>query len=356
MKLAVIIQGSLIKFTKLLDININYLKEYIDPRDIYISTWKKDLNSKIDTTVSAELNEIKIKHDVNIILNDDPITKDEVKIINNNNFVRQCCSSYYGINYALKIKDYDYIIKLRTDSALHGYDYLLNKINEEQNKILCSSFFFRKDIAYHPGDHVIAGKTNEIYDLFRIQFDKTNKCRNDFKYGINSGLDKRYLHAMYDNDELISNVIQQNISNTPPEIKLCVDYLINKLNRKVFKKESHILMKEYFSPIDLEGFKNYYINSNRLGYCFCKREITEKYNGDIFRFINEELKTQCNCYRPYICDHVARWAIVKILLENIVKNSEDIVPIENDDLTTYCSFIRPYALLKETKNLVRFGV
>ncbi|NVM36699.1 MAG: hypothetical protein HWN81_13975 [Candidatus Lokiarchaeota archaeon] len=356
MKIAVIIQGSLINFTNLLDINLTSLKEYINPRDIYISTWKKDLESKKDTTVSAKLSEIKLKHDVNIILNDDPVTRDEVKIINNNNFVRQSCSSYYGINYALRRKDYDYIIKLRTDSALHGYDYLLNKINEEQNKILCSSFFFRKDIAYHPGDHIIAGKSNEIYDLFRIQFDKTNRCRNEFKDAIKYGLDKRYLHAMYENEELASKLIQQNVSNTPPEIKFCVDYLINKLNRKVYKKESHILMKEYFSPIDLEGFNNYYVNSNKMKYYFHKREITEKYNGDIFDFINQELERTCNCYGIHICEHVARWAIIKILLENIVINSKDIVPIENDDLTTFCSFMKPYTLLEETKNLVKFGV
>lgn len=356
MKIAVIIQGSLIKYTELLDINITSLKEYINPRDIYISAWKKDLCSPKDTSVTAKLNEIKIKHDVNIILNDDPVNRDEVKIINNNNFARQCCSSYYGINYALKIKDYDYIIKLRTDLVLHGYDYLLNKINEEQNKILCSSFFFRKDIPYHPGDHIFAGKTNEIYDLFRIQFDRINKCRSDFKYCIKLGLDKRYLHAMYDDGESISNVMQQNISNTPPEIKFCVDYLINKLNRQVLKKESHILMKEYFSPIDLEGFKNYYVNSNQMRCSFYKREITEKYNGDIFHFINKELERKCDCYLPHICDHVARWAIVKMLLENIVRNSEDIIPIEKNDLEIFCSFMRPFALLKETKNLFKYGV
>jgi hypothetical protein len=359
MKIAAIIQGPCINNIYYLDKNIESLKTSINTGDIYVSTWKEDLMSKKDTKIRQKLIDIQNKHKgINIILNDDPVTNDEVKILNGNNFIRQCCSSYYGINYALKLKDYDYFIKMRTDSVCKGYENLLNQIyTNKEDKIFTSSLFYRSDIPYHPGDHILASKTDNIYNLFRLQFNKANKCRKSILNGISTALDDRYSVALYNqNCKIVKSLIQQNAINTPPEIKLCVDYLINKIGRKVYKKESHILMKKYFSPIDMLNFDDFYTRSNKLDCYFHKKEINDIFQGDIYEYSKALMKRKCKC-QQYLCKHRARWAVVGLIIKNIVKTNEDIKSLEHkDDFEIYLSFIKCYTLLEETKYLARLGV
>jgi len=339
MKIAVIIQGSCINNIDILHANINNLKDYIDPQDIYISTWNEDLwNNK---KLFNELKRLKDDNNIKVVLNK-PIL-DKSLLFNNNNFVKQSVSSYNGIVNALKFNSYDYIIKLRSNAMYKGYNVLIDKIIEEKNKIVCSSSFFRNDLPYHPGDHIIAGKTSEIYDFFNLQIEKIKELgvNNNIIYSYLS--DKRYSYAFYDDPDLMDKIIHQNVTNTPPEIKFCVDYLINKIGRNVYKKESHVLMKKYFSPIDINKFDSYYYYVNSIKCEIYKDDIDLNYNGDIINFITSYFKEKCKC-KYFLCKHRAGYALMKTLFNNTVKKSEDLIPIVQDDITTYCKFVSPYTL------------
>jgi len=148
-------------FTILIQGKLNYecldffVKNYNDT-PIVISGWNNDYH--IYETIKN-----KYKNLNNII----PTFSEMPSNFGPANFNLQCISTINGLKF---VKTY-IVIKIRGDEYYSNLNNLIPKIIEKR-KIYCSPIFFRSmkywglNYRYHISDHILAGYTKDIYEMF----------------------------------------------------------------------------------------------------------------------------------------------------------------------------------------------
>lgn len=93
-------------------------------------------------------------------------------IWNDRNVYYQCLSTLNG----LRLVDTPFTIKVRADYPYDIAESTLDILEKTPDKIIANNVFFLKDwkTKYHPGDHVIAGRTQYLKQGFEIA---TSRCR-----------------------------------------------------------------------------------------------------------------------------------------------------------------------------------
>jgi len=93
-------------------------------------------------------------------------------IWNDRNVYYQAMSTLNG----LRLVDTPFTIKVRADYPYDMAESTLTILGKTPDKIVANNVFFLKDwqTKYHPGDHVIAGRTQYLRDGFEIA---TSRCR-----------------------------------------------------------------------------------------------------------------------------------------------------------------------------------
>lgn len=338
MTTGVVIQGPITDILCLKK-NIEYLKEWFDTKDIVVSTWDNKSAAKLELL------------DIEIILNNEQAVSgscEHFNVLNHNNFFYQIWSSAQGVAQLLKKKNYDHIIKIRTDEYYKNYDSLIRSM-EDDSRIHSSSIFFRSDVPFHVGDHLLAGPAMKIKELFesnlRKLIDLTDFDRFCYECNVNF-----YSTALFrDPDFSIGKLHPFTPNMIPPECKLAVEYLRSRGIDNISPGSSATLMKEYFKPVDVNWFEEYLCRANSLGF-----DITQDtYSNAIDTILYSPHYSCSNCHPNIICDTRIRQSILVILLRNMATTADHIKNYKHDDFTTYCSIHAPFKLLPEFNKRIR---
>jgi hypothetical protein len=161
---------------------------------------------------------------------------------------------------ALDLVKTKYVIKMRGDEYWSYPENIYEAIKLEPNKLHCSSVFFRawQYCEYHMSDHIIAGTTENLITLFTTTKHNWNAGRlNVSKWKID-GTFTRYIHTH------------------APEERLTKSYLETKEPDRFEKEDGRILMKEYFSILDIDLLKPYKVKANLFKIEFKDNFIPEK--------------------------------------------------------------------------------
>lgn len=114
---------------------------------------------------------------VEIILNEE-LTDDSIgDYYNYNNIYRQSISTYNGL-LACKTR---YAVKTRSDEMVEDLSTLIHRLRENDDKVITSDIFFRKDGQYkfHASDHLMCGKSDLLLKAFGLAIDF---CRGGISY------------------------------------------------------------------------------------------------------------------------------------------------------------------------------
>jgi hypothetical protein len=153
-----------------------------------------------------------------------------------------------------------YVIKMRGDEYWSYPENIYQSIVTEPDKIHCSSVFFRawQYCEYHMSDHIIAGTTENIKLLFETsKYNYDNGRLNVSKWKVD-GKFKGYIHTH------------------APEERLTKSYLEAKEPDRFEKVDGRILMKEYFSILDIQLLRPYKVKANLFKIEFKDNFIPEK--------------------------------------------------------------------------------
>jgi hypothetical protein len=161
---------------------------------------------------------------------------------------------------ALDLVKTKYVIKMRGDEYWSYPENIYQSILSEPNKLHCSSVFFRawQYCEYHMSDHIIAGMTENIKLLFHKSKHNWDSGRlNVSKWKID-GEFKGYIHTH------------------APEERLTKSYLETVEPDRFEVEDGRILMKEYFSILDIQLLKPYKVKANLFKVEFRNNFIPEK--------------------------------------------------------------------------------
>ena len=188
---SIIIQGPLNKRS------ISTIPEYLKRGEVIVSCWGNDDLSLLD----------EYKKDIKIIANKhSEIGRFRSRPGSASPWVYQ---NYTTRNGLLAAKSF-FSIKVRSDESYPNLDPLIKmliKQNEErdpetgefENRIITSNIYFRKDRdkKFHPSDHIIAGRTPRMIDIFSLSVIEAARLAGDFpeqiigQAVINSKFDKK---------------------------------------------------------------------------------------------------------------------------------------------------------------------
>jgi hypothetical protein len=335
--IAVIIQGPLNDVYSLYK-NINYLKRFVDEQDILISTWDNERNLHLlsDFNTGIILSDVK------------PIKKSclHFPLINKNNYFFQTYSTAIGIANLIQRNEYEYIIKLRTDEYYEDYGALIEIICNN-NRIVSSSLFYRNDIPFHIGDHVLAGPAEEMFLMFEKAIAELMRLRSQ-EYFLQELLSDKYSEILYNNTHAdLCNMVPFKLTNITPEQRLTIAYLSQKEAMCDIKVENHpTFMKQYFTPFDVRLTKKYRCVANSLN----RLVITEHNIGDLDTTIMTDPNFVCTDCLPHIlCEKTINQANIIKLLRSIVTDNSTITALK-DDSAIFNSLHAPHKVLPEFKN------
>lgn len=153
-----------------------------------------------------------------------------------------------------------YVIKMRGDEYWSYPENIYQSIITEPDKIHCSSVFFRawQYCEYHMSDHIIAGTTENLKLLFETSKHNYDKGRLNVSKWKVDGQFKGYIHTH------------------APEERLTKSYLEAKEPDRFEKVDGRILMKEYFSILDIQLLRPYKVKANLFKIEFKDNFIPEK--------------------------------------------------------------------------------
>lgn len=334
MKIGVVIQGSLTNFYALYK-NIYYLTRLIDPEDIVVSSWD-------DQSLQDDINVHCIYSNIKALQN----SCEHFRFLNKENKYYQIYSTYHGIQYLLANKDYDYIIKVRTDEFFSDYDYLLQQLTDDtQDKIHCSSIFFRNNFPFHIGDHILAGSQQKMCLLFQTLYDKWQLLQEPIHF-INDFKHDKYQKAIFPTSSILNEVFKWNLTTLPPETLFALHYLWG-LGHETLLCDHVNLMQKYFDVISVVNLGSFCINSNTL-----KLSITHNTINDLHKQILTSPKLVCaDCQPEVLCNTRQHQALLSILIHGITTNINQLVPL-NSDVNNYNSLRAPWRILDNFKNMV----
>lgn len=147
---------------------------------------------------------------------------------------------------ALKRVTTKYVIKLRGDEYYSNLQYIRNSLLVEPDKIHTSPIFFRawQYAEYHVSDHIIAGTTKNMLDMFEST-----------KYNFDTG--KENISKWK-----VDGKFHKWVTTHAPEERITKSYL-RKVDPLRFEKvDGRILMKEYFNILDIDLLHPYKIRAN----------------------------------------------------------------------------------------------
>lgn len=327
MKIGVVVQGGMSNFY-MLQKNISMLKSFFPAEDIVVSTWK---NHKILEDLG-----------VHVIKTDQKIFKKchHFNIVNKNNRIYQIWSTSYGISHLIdSTKEYDYIIKIRTDEWFEKYDVIIDRMQAD-SRIHSASAFFRTDFPFHVGDHLLGGPTEAMIDFYRHNM---NSCLGSMD-GVSlaeSSLSGSYQKAIVPKGCGVDGVFKWTPISTPPETYFTINYL-NGIGNDVELTDHKPLLNKYFSPLPLEILGDFYISTNSLGLNISHKTL-DKLEEAIFT--DEELICD-DCHPDFLCDSRRHQALLLALVRNMAKEDKDIVEL-TDGFQIYNSLRRPWANIKD---------
>jgi hypothetical protein len=175
--------------------------------------------------------------------------------IKGNNTYMQVYTSLLGI-YQSKT---NYTIKMRGDEYYSKLDTFIEKMRNDHTKIITSNIFFRKikDWVYHISDHIIGGKTSNLFKMF-------SSCKCILEEKKNIILEEK------------KNIKQKDIA---PEQWLTVSYLLTFYDEStLYKKENaKDLMLKHFDMIRVEEFADFIISCFG-GKIYGKDDLIKRHN------------------------------------------------------------------------------
>ena len=136
---------------------------------VVISCWDTDDISLLDP----------YKNDIKIIINK---YSDVLPYAKKTHLKNPIILQYYNTSNALKHCNTYFTIKLRSDESYPNLDAIIKKLKQNRDskntwfKIITSNIYFRfdKQVKFHPSDHIVAGLTSRMRQIFQHAF---NKCK-----------------------------------------------------------------------------------------------------------------------------------------------------------------------------------
>jgi len=161
---SIIIQGPLNQRS------IKTIPEYTKYGKVIVSCWDNDNLSLLDS----------YKNDIKIIINK---YSDVLPHAKKTHLKNPIILQYYNTSNALKECDTYFAIKLRSDESYPNLDAIVQKLRHNRDshntwfKIVTSNIYFRFDnqVKFHPSDHIVAGLTSRMKEIFQHAF---NKCKH----------------------------------------------------------------------------------------------------------------------------------------------------------------------------------
>jgi hypothetical protein len=335
----VIVQGPEYEATKT---TIEYLRSFgFSKENIILSTYKKEEKEAIEyDCMIAEVNEIK------------PNTNYNFDVLNKNNYANQILTTSNAFKTISELElSYKYVIKIRSDEYYEDYSGLIEKMEDNPSKIICSNLFFRKDFPYHIGDHIMAGTYKNMAGMFAA-------CSEKLVKPVSSPLElqnyllkdnyKKYIFNNYYNGP--SKFIEMLEINNPPECRLAINYLIYKGHEPLCKRHKE-LMNKYFDVIDIGKMGKFNFNWKGLGIT-----INEENNDDILATILKGPKYNCTTCPPRIlCQQRKKQAQLYNTFENCIFNMRELYDLV-DDAAIFSSVYKPHRIAKKFERLIDFGI
>jgi hypothetical protein len=207
-----IISGTTILLQGKIDLSVyNFYLENYKNTPIVISTWEDSI-----------LDESVIDKSTLIIKSKYP------PIPGKQNICLQLISTLNGLNYI----NTKYVIKIRGDETYSNLEYIESFLHQNDKLLYVTPIFFRKwdVIPYHISDHLIAGLTSNVFNMFSSSYSNYNS-----NYGY------------IDTVEVLLG-------------KSYIDFCENKILD--FNESNAQYMKKYYSILDLEKLKPYKIVAN----------------------------------------------------------------------------------------------
>jgi hypothetical protein len=148
--LTILIAGPLNKIS--LD-NLDYYKSI---GKVVISYWEND-SSDILTDYNLD--------DVLCVRRPLPRNQDVIYAQGYGTFAYQVCGIYNG----LSVTNTKYVIRTRSDEMFGNLQPLIEKFEQDTNKVVCGNIFFKRWITYgfHHGDHLFVGRTNHLIEAYK---------------------------------------------------------------------------------------------------------------------------------------------------------------------------------------------
>jgi hypothetical protein len=351
MKIGVVIQGPVRNF-HVLNKNVNSLRQSFKDEAIVISTWEEEgkVKREQDTISDDNGNLFGIKTLRSTTKNFERFAG-AFDAVNVDNIVYQAYTTSKGIQF-LNDNSYDFIIKVRTDEYYNDLSLLEKDIEEYPDKIHSGSLFFRNDFPFHYGDHLVAGSYHNLYNMYVgfLQYSYDILADEGGKKFFSEWKNKVWNKIIFNNiDGDISKLIHFTYSDIPPEVKLAVTYLKNKIGSYPECKDQKELMNKYFNPIDVRRFKEFYFTANSVA---GGTVLTEKNIEPSGKFKFEYTKCKEAHEDWLLCNVDEQNALLKRLLQSEVRSQEDIKDLTSD-FEIYASVYRAIKVLDEYKDRTR---
>ncbi len=331
-KVGIIIQGP-IRDHELLNKNVLNLSSYVDIDDIVVSTWD-DADIKL-------INRYEYSK-ANIVISDEQRVRGICKHFNDlnaNNKTLQIYSTCAGIaKLLLKNNEYDYFIKIRTDEYCKNYEALLNSMYSD-SRIHSGSIFFRGDVPYHIGDHVIAGKADDIRLMFESAWNYILSLTN-YERHVHELQHDNFNKAIYGKE---TNLHFVNIHNVPAEILLSLNYIWGRGDDVRLENNKDIVNK-YFKVFDVKHFDDFIFKTNLF-----RIEITNEDWSDIDYFLKTLSAKSCqSCMPHHRCANREGLLYFINLVREVIDNNDGLQDLK-DPIAIRNSLYSPYLSLKEFK-------
>jgi hypothetical protein len=260
--------------------------------------------------------------------------------MNHSNRFYQIYSTIQGLKFLLKNPKIEYIIKLRGDHYYQDFNFYIENLLNEKNKIHATSLFTRKDVPYHISDHIIGGSSDNVLLYYSSTYEYLYTMTIDTDYLVNELSRKENKRILrYENSDL-DNYFSFKWLTIPPEVLFTYLYLKNKGEKDVVIEKSNELLKKYFNVVSTKKFVDFDISANSVGLVI-NPYIYQNYENYILNYQNCD-----KCHPNIMCPERYKQALSLLLMRNKVENNNDF-NIEFNDLNVHNGIWSCYKNLPE---------
>ncbi len=248
------------------------------------------------------------------------------------NINRQIISVKAGLE---SISSKNIVIKLRSDQSINFnkmFSYIQNYDYCENNKIITTNCYTRRDRLYHPSDMLLCAKRDVLYNYYSCPLMSSTHLEHEIsevlkinKYTEHKGLiitPESYLFRNY--LSLLKHSIQETQKDSIEQLKKHF-YLINSWNinyrsakQRNDSKGKDIILPYYFR---LSPFKNYPVENT---HCYASHELDE-----ILPSFTDVFYIMLSKYRSYSIEKVIRIPEESFLYKSILHKIKNIFPKSN---------------------------